>query len=167
MSSIWCVYFCFFIILPPMQRWVFFFPLLTRPINRARTLRSIQKNRHCVGRSNIIIIIIIWMVDRRFCRCFWMRDRRCRKPHCWGFFCVFGSSDSRLRNRWLLFFSIQMKISHFKDQLSLNQPVISHFIKLKRPPVTSKKISLQLFNWPRKPRYNLQLVKQPRLHAII
>lgn len=50
-----------------------------------------------------------------------------------------------------------MKISHFKDQLSLNQPVISHFIKLNMPPVSLvhtsfSKISLQVIkNSPKKP----------------
>lgn len=84
----------------------------------------------------------------------------------------FGSSDSHLENSCLLYFSIQIKISHFKDQLSLNQPVISHFIKLNMPLVSLVhtsfcKISLQLLNSPRKPTYNLQLVKHPRLHVVL
>lgn len=55
---------------------------------------------------------------------------------CFTVFCGFGCSDSCLGNCWLRYFSFQMKIRHFKDQLSLNQPVISHFVKFNMPPVT-------------------------------
>lgn len=101
---------------------------------------------------------------------FWMRVEQLELQKAALLF--LGSSDSHLGNSCLLYFSIQMKISHFKEQLLLNQPVISHFIKLNMPPVSLVqtsfcKISLQVLNSLRKPTYNLQLVKQPLLHVVL
>lgn len=102
----------FFIILPTMQRLILHHAVFTWPINIAKTIRK-QSFKGKPWRT---------VFDWGYSNC------SSRKL----FYSYFGSSDSLLGNCWLLNITIHMKISHFKDQLSQNQPVILHFTKLKK-----------------------------------